>query len=48
MAQKQTITPYPYNTRQVKWLIAVKGTTTLKVVATSQKGGIDLKEINIR
>ncbi len=34
--------------RTVKWLVAVKGTPTLKVVVASQKGGTKVKNITIK
>ncbi len=36
------------STRTVKWLIAVEGTPTLKVVVASQKGGTKVKNISIK
>jgi len=34
--------------RTIKWLIAVKGDSPLKIVATSQKGGTQVKSLSIR
>lgn len=36
------------NVREVKWLIGIEGTTALKVIVTSQRGGTQVKEITIR
>ena len=36
------------NQRQVRWLIAIEGEAPLKIVATSQKGGTDVKELSIK
>ncbi len=42
--QQQQLGP---NQREVKWLIAVEGDTTLKVIITSQKGGTKVQELEI-
>ncbi len=34
--------------RTVKWLVAIKGDSPLKIVATSQKGGTKVKELSIQ
>lgn len=34
--------------REVKWLIAIEGDTAVKVIATSQKGGTDVKNLSIK
>ena len=36
------------NSRQVRWLIAIEGDAPLKIVATSQKGGTDVKELTLK
>jgi len=36
------------NKRQARWLVAVEQNTPLKVIATSQKGGTDVINIDIR
>ncbi|MCP4713328.1 MAG: hypothetical protein GY869_32260 [Planctomycetes bacterium] len=36
------------NAHQVRWLIAIEGDAPLKIVATSQKGGTDVKELTIK
>ncbi|MFC1554688.1 M14 family metallopeptidase [candidate division KSB1 bacterium] len=36
------------NRREVKWLLAIEGDTSLKVVVTSQKGGTKVQELTIR
>ena len=34
--------------REIKWLIAIEGDTDIKIVATSQKGGTDIKNLSIK
>jgi hypothetical protein len=36
------------NTREITWLVAMKGDSPLKVVVTSQKGGTKVRELTIR
>ena len=36
------------NKAEVKWIVKVKGNTPLKIVATSQKGGTVVKEVEIK
>ena len=36
------------NTREVTWLVAIEGSTPLKLVLTSQKGGTRVHELSVR
>ncbi len=36
------------NKRQMKWLVAIEGYTTLKIIVTSQKGGTKVKKLTIQ
>ena len=36
------------NTREVTWLVAIEGSSPLKIVLTSQKGGTEVRELTVR
>ena len=36
------------NTREVTWLVSIEGSSPLKLVLTSQKGGTKVRELTIR
>ena len=45
-AQQQE--PQAGNTREVTWLVSIEGSSPLKLVLTSQKGGTVVRELTVR